>query len=75
MDHEDGQDLSKDKFYRKGRKIVMKERQAMQAWQEMRERRAAEEEDQRNRNRDVELLQGKLKREELKRDLFAYLRE
>lgn len=45
----------------------------MQAWQEMRERRAAEEEDQRNRNRDVELLQGKLKREELKRDLFAYL--
>lgn len=65
--------VTQDAFYKKGLKIARKERRNKAA----RERRRLEEDyeadDEGEEDDDVELLEGKLKREQLKKDLFIYL--
>ena len=72
MDHEDGLHISRDVFYQEGYRIMLRERQELREWQQQREEQAATEEEERVQNRDVELLEGRLKREELKKSLFAF---
>ena len=73
MDHEDDIYTTRDIFYKKGLKIARKERRAKAA----RERRRLEEDyeadNEGEEDDEVELLEGKLKREQLKKDLFIYL--
>jgi hypothetical protein len=65
--------LSTDAFFRKGQQIMEEERERHAQLQEIQEQRAQEEENVRIESRNVELLEGKLKREELKLSLFRYL--
>jgi hypothetical protein len=73
MDHENGVHISKDKFFRTGVKLMRKERRAREAWQAERQDVATVVEGEEDENNDVGLLEGKVKREELKQKLFAYL--
>ena len=73
MDHENGVHISKDKFFRTGVKLMRKERRAQQAWQAERQDVATVVEREEDENNDVGLLEGKVKREELKQKLFTYL--
>jgi hypothetical protein len=71
MDNENDMYVTRDVFYQKGLKIARKERRAKTA----RKRRRLEEEYEADNeeDEDVEFLEGKLKREQLKKDLFIYL--
>jgi len=73
IDHEDGRYITKDKFYRDGRKLLRKERRAQREWAEEREREAVRIEEDAEQQGEIELLEGKLKRENLKKELFAHL--
>ena len=59
MEHEGGIDMAQDKFYKKGIKIMQKEQEAADSDNEM-----MTEDD------DIELLHGRIMREELKEVLF-----
>jgi len=52
---------------------MRKERRAREAWQAERQDVATVVEREEDENNDVGLLEGKVKREELKQKLFAYL--
>lgn len=71
--HEQGINTSNDGFFRKGKLIIRKEAQRKEAWLEEQERQAQEDEEERENFRDIELLEGRIKREELKLNLFEYL--
>ncbi|KAL4061804.1 hypothetical protein V8B97DRAFT_779629 [Scleroderma yunnanense] len=43
------------------------------AWLEEQEKQAMEEEEERENMRDIELLEGRIKREELKKSLYEFL--
>ena len=73
MDHEANGMVSKDAFFREGCNIMENERREHDAWLTEREEQAAREDKDREEGREIELLEGKLKREELKKDLFADL--
>jgi hypothetical protein len=73
MNHEDGRNMSKDKFYRDGVKYQRKQRREEQNWRRERRQTAAREEEQREQNDDIDLLDGWIKREELKEELFKYM--
>ena len=72
-DHEGAQFVTKDKFYKLGRKIMRRERREQREWNEVREREAAEIEANMEERGEIELLEGKFKREQLKKALFEYL--
>lgn len=72
MKHEEGQDMRRDTFYREGHKYQKKQRKAEEKWRRRQRRRQAENEEELDRNDDIELLEGKLKREELKDAIIAY---
>jgi hypothetical protein len=73
MDHEDARFITKNRFYRLGQKIIRKERRELREWNEARERDAMQIEEDMEERGEIELLEGKLKREKLKKELFAYL--
>jgi hypothetical protein len=70
MEHEVGIDLSKDQFYQKGQELMRRERAERL---DEGERHAAANEDEQEAASDIELIEGKLKREELKKVLFSHL--
>jgi hypothetical protein len=72
MDHEDKQFITRDKFYKVGRKIMRKEKRELAEWNAAREEEAMQVENM-DEEGEIELLEGKLKRERLKKELFAYL--
>ena len=65
--------MSTNKFYLEGLRIVEDERASGAAQQAAAEDRAVGNESKQEALREVELLEGKLKREALKKELFAYL--
>ncbi|KAF8576065.1 hypothetical protein K439DRAFT_1649384 [Ramaria rubella] len=73
MQHEDGHDLSTDDFYREG--LVLVQDEGMQWITRLVDAKAhvTLTDRQREAEHDVELLQGWLKRETLKKDLLSYL--
>jgi len=52
---------------------MSKERRELAEWNMGREEEALQSEREREEQGEIELLEGKLKRERLKKDLFAYL--
>ena len=73
MNHENGQNMSKDKFYQDGVKYQRKQKKEEKKWRREKRRRAAREEEEREQNDDINLLDGRIKREELKEELFKYM--
>jgi hypothetical protein len=73
MDHEDGVFVSGDTFLKQGLKIIREEAQMQREWEAERAEHAAIMEAEREESHDISLLEGKLKREELKEELFTYL--
>ena len=70
--HEFGINTSTDSFYHNGIKIMEKEAQKYADWYAEREADAGQIEADREASRDIGLLEGKLKREELKKGLFEF---
>jgi serine phosphatase RsbU (regulator of sigma subunit) len=73
MDHEDARFITRDKFFKLGKRIMRRERQRQREWDEAREQVAEQIEADMEERGEVELLEGKLKRERLKKELFAHL--
>lgn len=73
MRHERGEDLSRDKFFRRGRRYQKKQRHIERRWRRDRQENMTNIEDGLDVDDDVELLQGKIKRETLKEELFKYM--
>ena len=71
--HEMGLNLSSDDFYQNGIQIMTEEGQMFADWNHEREAATGRQEDEREEDRDIELLEARLKREELKRSLFLFL--
>lgn len=73
ISHERHENIQTDIFFMEGQRLMNKERQEREEWQRQRmEQIEAEEEDYDDDER-INLLEGKLKREELKEALFEYL--
>ena len=68
MTHEAGNDVTADAFFQEGLRIVEEERLSREAQAD-----EAEEEHRQEARREITLLQGKAKRNELKRGLLARL--
>ena len=73
MDHEDNTYMTRDVFYKKGLKIARKEHRAKAARERRQLREGNEVDNEGDDVDDVGLLEGKLKHEQLKKDLFIYL--
>lgn len=73
MDHENDVFVSGDAFLRQGLRIMREEAEMQQEWEEQRAEHAAAMEVEQEQSHDISLLEGKLKREELKGELFTYL--
>jgi Arc/MetJ-type ribon-helix-helix transcriptional regulator len=73
MDHEDGTFISRDRFLRQGLKIMRQEKAMREEWEAEQVAHAEILETEREVSQDIGLLEGKLKREELKEELFTYL--
>ena len=73
MRHEAGLELSSDEFYLEGVRIMEEERILGVAQKAAAETRATVNEEQREANREIDLLEGKLMRENLKKELFKAL--
>jgi hypothetical protein len=73
VQHEVGLNLSSDDFYQNGIQIMTEEGQMFADWNHEWEAAIGRQEDEREEGRDIELLEVRLKREELKRSLFLFL--
>jgi hypothetical protein len=73
MDHEDDMFVSGHTFLRQGLKIMGEERERLREWEAEHAEQAAEMEEEREESHNISLLEGKVKREELKEELFTYL--
>ena len=73
MDHEDGTFISRDRFLKQGLKIMRQEKAMREEWETEQAANADILEIEREVSQDIGLLEGKLKREELKEELFTYL--
>ena len=73
MDHKDGIFVSRDRFLRQGLKIMRQEKAAWEEWEAEQAAHAEILESEREVSQDIGLLEGKVKREELKEELFMYL--
>jgi len=73
MQHERGEGVTRDKFYRRGRMYQKKQRHFERQWKRARRRNINQIENTLDEDDDVGLLQGKIKREELKEVLFEYM--
>lgn len=75
MQYERGEDIQSDQFYLDGIRIMQEEATKRAARKAAEEEHAADMERVREADRDIELLEGRIKREDLKKELFAYLNE
>src|ERR1700723_3473221 len=73
MRHEAGLELSSDEFYLEGVRIMEEERILGVAQKATAEKRQTVNGEQREANREIDLLEGKLMRENLKKELFEAL--
>ena len=73
MKHENGNFISADQFLKDGRVYRKRMSGLEKTWREERQRLADETEVLRNQDDEIGLLEGKLKREELREELFKYL--
>ncbi len=73
MDHEDGTFVSRDRFLKQGLKIIRQEKAMQEEWEAEWAAHVEVLEIEREESHDISLLEGKLKREELKNELFTYL--
>lgn len=73
IDHEDAQFIMRDRFYKAGQKIMKKEKWELREWNATREEEVMQSEREREEQEEIKLLQGKLKREQLKQALFTHL--
>ena len=73
MDHEDSQFVTRDRFYKTGLRLMKKEKRELRERNAAREEEALRSEREREERADVELLEGRLKREVLKKAIFTYL--
>lgn len=73
MDHEDGTFVSRDRFLKQGLKIIRQEKAMQEEWEAEQAAHGEILEIEREVSQDIGLLEGKLKREELKEELFTYL--
>lgn len=72
MDHEDAQFITKDNFFKLGKRIMRRERQKQREWDEAREQVAEQIEADMEERGEVELLEGKLKHEKfIKKTIHA----
>ena len=72
MDHEDSSFITRDRFYKEGHKIMWRE-QCNQRDREQEEETESGRMDVDDEDEDIELLEGKLKQEELKKELLAWI--
>lgn len=72
-EQQEGRKFSKDRFLREGRKYMRRQREMEREWRESEEGRVAQLEMERDQASEIALLEGKLKREELKEELLKYL--
>lgn len=75
IQHEAGEDFSIDEFFRTGMRELQEDREHFAAEARLAEEEATAEDNARAALREVELLYAKLKREELKKELFNYLND
>ncbi|KAJ7091298.1 hypothetical protein C8R43DRAFT_908307, partial [Mycena crocata] len=75
MKHEDGNFVSRSQFYKKGKRYRKQQKNLEREWKRARLQEAVRSERERDMDDDIGLLEGKLKREELKAKLFEYLDE
>jgi uridine phosphorylase len=73
INYEDGQFYSQDQFYKDGQAHMKEQKNKEQQWHHHKQRNNAQEEDRREEAQELELLEGKIKRKELKEQLFEYL--
>ena len=73
MQHERGDRLTTDRFYRQGTRYQKKQRHIERRWKRAHRRNANDIESALHEDDDVELLRGKIKREELKEVLYEYM--
>ncbi len=73
MAHEGGENIDVDTFFIEGQQLMEQERQEREEWAWLQEQCLNDDKVQYNEDEQVELLEGKLKREELKKALFEYL--
>jgi hypothetical protein len=71
--HEGGGDVHADTFFIEGQKIMEEENKVWEEWARLQRERLAEEEMVYDDKEEIELLEGKLKRERLKKALKEYL--
>ena len=71
MRYEEGEDVSQNTFYKDGIAYQKKQRRRERAWRREQQERAAELEAE--EEEEIELHEGRMKREELKEALFEYL--
>jgi hypothetical protein len=74
MKHEDGNFISADTFITDGRSYRKRLGHIEREWRKRQEEVAEELEARRNHEDEIGLLEGKLKREKLREELFSYLR-
>ena len=73
MNHEDGIFVLKDRFFQQELRIIRQEREMQEEWEAERTAHVEILEAEREVSQDIGLLEGKIKREELKKELFTYL--
>jgi len=73
MRHEQGEGLTRDRFYRNGRRYQKKQQRLEREWKRDHRRNMDRAETILNEDEDIGLLRGKIKREELKEALFNYI--
>lgn len=73
MGHEKNEHPESDRFFIKGQQYIQDDRAKYNMWREVESRELAIEEENYGDDEDIELLEGKIKREELKKELLRYL--
>ncbi len=73
MAHEGGENIDANTFFIEGQRLMEQERQEQEDWGRLQEQCLNNNEVEYNKDEQVELLEGKLKQEELKKALFEYL--
>ena len=73
MKSEQGQDVSQNIFFRSGRRYMKKQRRREREWRRQLREQMAEVESRADEENDIMLLEGKIKREELKEEILAYV--
>ena len=73
MEHENKENPEADQFFIDGQRYLMEEQARSGVWRERRRIEIEEDEQSYMEDEVIELLEGKLKQEELKKELFRYL--